>query len=220
MVKPDPALRRLMRDTAKLLQPYGFHGDEPRWVRIEAGGVASVGRTRISRTWSAGQQVVGFGLYSSATPAAWWEFGNWRNARMGLPPVPLEDATGPDLVDTGPPGGPEPVWSLRIDPDRPGGHALQHDIDTIRDELPRRVHAHARRALQLADPGRYLDELLRQPDPRLGTWEAIVVLLAERGPGPDLEDAIGRLRQCFAGREPSGYAHDIIEFAQARALSA
>lgn len=206
-----------MRDTGKLLQPYGFHGDEPRWIRVEPGGVAAVGRTRVSRTWSDGQQVIGFGLQAGATPMAWWEFGNWRNARLGLPPVPLEDATGPDLIDA---GEPAPMWSLRIDPDRPGGHALQGDIDTIRAELPRRVHAHARRALQLLDSDRYLDELLHEPDPRLGTWETIAVLLAGRGPGPELDNAIDRIRQGFAGREPSGYAGDIIEYARTRVPSA
>lgn len=206
-----------MRETGKLLHPYGFEGAEPRWLRIEPGGVASVGRTRVSRTWSGGQQVIGFGLHPAATPTAWWEFGNWRNERLGLPPVPLENATGPDLLDA---HGPAAGWCLRIDPDQPGGHALQSDIDTVRAELPRQVHLHARRALQLVDPDRYLDELLAQPDPRIGTWEAIVVLLAGRGPGPQLDDAIHRLRQCFADRAPSDYANDVIEYARARAFSA
>lgn len=219
MVRPDPALRRLMRDMGKLLQPYGFHGSEPRWVRIEPGGVAAVGRTRVSRVWTDGQQVLRFGLHLSATPISWWEFDNWRNARLGLPAVPLEEATGPDLVDThGLADSHTAVWLLRVDPDQPGGHALQDDIDTIRAELPRRVHAYARRAIQLADSERYLEELLAQPDPRIGLWEAIVVLLAGHGPGPRLDHAIRQLQECVAERETPDYTREIIEYARTRAV--
>ncbi|WP_459545972.1 hypothetical protein [Nocardia sp. X0981] len=217
MVRPDPALRRLMREMGKLLHPYGFHGSEPRWVRLEPGGVAAVGRTRVSRIWTDGQQVLRFGLHLSATPISWWEFDNWRNARLGLPTVPLEEATGPDLVDPhGLTDAHTAAWHLRVDPDLPGGHARQDDIDTIRTELPRRVHAYARRAIQLADPDRYLEELLAQPDPRLGTWEAIVVLLAGHGPGPRLDHAIRQLQECVAEREIPDYTRDIIEYARTR----
>jgi hypothetical protein len=95
MVGLDSALRRLMREAGKLLQPYGFHDSEAMWVRVVPGGVASVGRTRTLRTWTGGQQVLRFGLCLSATPTGWWEFRNWRNAQLGLPPTPLEQATGP-----------------------------------------------------------------------------------------------------------------------------
>ncbi|MFI9534304.1 hypothetical protein ACIG56_13765 [Nocardia fusca] len=220
MVRPDPALRRLLRETGKLLQPYGFHGTDAPWVRVEQDGVASVGRTRVSRTWADGRQVLRFGLHLDATPRAWWEFGNWRNERLGLAPVPLEEATGPDLIDDH--GLPEELtrpWSLRVDPEQPGGHALQTDLDTIRAELPRRVHAYARRAIQLADPDRYLTELLAQPGDRIGTREAIVVLLADRGPGPELDVAIHRLRTCFAHRTASEFAEEVIAYAQTRAAT-
>ncbi|MGW3281085.1 hypothetical protein [Nocardia rhamnosiphila] len=220
MVRPDPALRRLLRETGKLLQPYGFYGTDAPWVRVEPAGVASVGRTRVSRTWADGQQVLRFGLHLDATPRAWWEFGNWRNERLGLDPIPLEEATGPDLIDDH--GLPEELtrpWSLRVDPEQPGGHALQTDLDTIRAELPRRVHAYARRAIQLADPDRYLTELLAQPGDRIGTREAIVVLLADRGRGADLDLAIHRLRTCFADRTASEFAEEVITYAQTRAAT-
>ncbi|MGW1737869.1 hypothetical protein ACWCPQ_03575 [Nocardia sp. NPDC001965] len=220
MVKTDPALRRLLRDTAKLLQPYGFDGTEAPWVRVEPDGVASVGRTRVSRTWADGRQVLKFGLHLDATPRAWWEFGNWRNAQHGLPPIPLEKASGPDLIDDH--GLPEELtrpWSLRVDPDQPGGHALQADIDTIRAEMPRRVHAYARRAIALSDPDRYLDELLAQPGERIGTREAIVVLLADRGPGPELDEAIHRLRSCSGHRAASPFAEEVIAFARIRSVA-
>jgi hypothetical protein len=218
MVRPDSALRRLLRETGKLLQPYGIHGSEPTWVRIEPGGVASVGRTRVSRTWTGGQQVISFGLDLSATPTAWWEFGNWRNARLGQPPTPLEKATGPGLIDTHAlPDELTAMWSLRLDPEQPGQHVLQTDIDAIRAELPRRVHAYARRALRLVEPDRYLDELLTQPAPQGRTWEAIVVLLADRGLGPHLDDAFDQFRQCFAERDTSAYAEELIAYAQTRA---
>ncbi|MEV0296223.1 hypothetical protein [Nocardia sp. NPDC050710] len=218
MVSPDSALRRLLRETAKLLQPYGFHGSEPTWSRIEPGGVASVGRTRVSRTWISGQQVLGFGLHLSATPTSWWEYANWRNAQLGLSPTPLEKATGPGLIDTQTlPDELTAPWSLRLDPEQPGQHVLQTDIDAIRTELPRRIHAYARRALRLIEPDRYLDELLTQPDPRIGTWEAIVVLLADRGPGPRLDDAIHHLGKCSAEQEMSAYAEEVIAYARTRA---
>ncbi|WP_228001810.1 hypothetical protein [Nocardia australiensis] len=217
MVRPESALRRLLRETGKLLQPYGFHGSEPRWVRVQPGGVASVGRTRISRTWTSGQQTIRFGLELSATPTAWWEFGNWRNMQLGLSPTPLEEATGPDLLNTRTlPHELTTLWSLRLDPAQPQ-HVLQTDIDTIRAELPGRVHAYARRALRLVEPDRYLDELLTHPDPPIGTWEAIVVLLADRGPGPQLDDAFDQLRTCFAERDVSADAEDVIAYAQTRA---
>ncbi|MGY4098901.1 hypothetical protein ACW2Q0_04940 [Nocardia sp. R16R-3T] len=216
MVRPESALRRLLRETGKLLQPYGFHGSDPRWIRVEPGGVASVGRTRVSRTWTSGQQVIRFGLELNATPTAWWEFRNWRNAQLGLPPTPLEEATGPDLINTHPlPEELTALWSLRLDPAQSGQHVLQSDIETIRTELPRRVHAHARRALRLLEPERYLDELLTHPEPR--TWEAIVVLLADQGPRPQLDDAFGQLRKCFAERDASTYAEEVIAYAQTRA---
>lgn len=211
MVKPDPALRRLLRETQKLLEPYGFHGSDPRWVRVEPGGVAAVGRTRATRMWAEGQQVLRFDLHLSATPAAWWDFGNWRNTRLGLPPIPIEQATGPDLIPThGLVGEP---WCLRSGPD---GHVLPADIDAVRAELPRRIHAYARRALQLVEPDRYLDELVAQADPHIGTWETIVVLLADRGPGPQLDDAVRQLRACFAGRDLPAYAEDVIAYAHTR----
>ncbi len=216
MVRPESALRRLLRETGKLLHPYGFHGSDPRWVRVETGGVASVGRTRVSRTWTSGQQVIRFGLELSATPKAWWEFRNWRDAQLGLPPTPLEEATGPGLINTHPlPEELTALWSLRLDPAQSGQHVLQSDIETIRSELPRRVHAHARRALRLLEPDRYLDELLAHPEPR--TWEAIVVLLADRGPGPQLDEAFDQLRKSFAERDASTYAEEVIVYAQTRA---
>lgn len=161
--------------------------------------------------------MLGFGLELSATPTAWWEYRNWRNAQLGLPPTPLEEATGPDLINTHTlPDELTASWSIGLDPEQPG-HVLQTDIDTIRTELPRRVHAYARHALRLVEPDRYLDELLAHPEPHTGTWEAIVVLLADRGPGPQLEDAFDRLRMHFAERDASPYAEDVIAYARNRA---
>ncbi|WP_405179981.1 hypothetical protein OG225_00775 [Nocardia sp. NBC_01377] len=218
MVSPDTALRRLLRETGKLLEPYGFGGSEPTWIRVEPGGVASVGRTRVSRTWTDGQQTLRFGLRLDAAPAAWWEFRNWRDTRLGLAPTSPENATGPGLVEPHPPTlEPPESWSLRVDPERAGQHAAQADIDVIRAELPRRVHAYARRAIALIQPDRYLDELLAHPEPDLDTRRAIVVLLADRGPGPELDDAIHLLRQAISEQEASEYVEEVVTYARTRA---
>ncbi|MQY29301.1 hypothetical protein [Nocardia aurantia] len=219
MVRPEPALRRVLRELEKLLQSYGFHGAEPTWVRLEPEGLAMVGRTRTFRTWTGGQQVLEFGLSLGATPAAWWAYCNRRNEKRGLPPVPPESATGPGLLtDHGLPADLTGLWSVRLDPDQPGGHVLQADIDAVRADLPRRVHAYARRALRLLEPGRYLDELLAVPDPRAGEWEAIAILLADRGPGPELDDAFDHVRHHF-GAADAAYAEDVIAYARARAAT-
>ncbi|MEV0357570.1 hypothetical protein AB0H71_16045 [Nocardia sp. NPDC050697] len=171
MVKPDSALRRLWRTTGKLLEPYGFAGAEPRWVRAEPGGVAVVERTRVVRTWTDGQQVISFGLAASAVPDAWRDYVTWRGTAAELPRLP----------------DPHSPWSLRPDPEQPG-HALESDLALIRAELPRRVHACARRAIQLTEPERYREELRALPGPEAAA--AIVVLLAAVGSGAELDAAL------------------------------
>ncbi|WP_433579090.1 hypothetical protein [Nocardia brasiliensis] len=215
MATPDATLRRLLRDIGKLVQPYGFEGSEPSWVRVEEGGVAVVGRTRALRSWTDGQQVLRFGLSLRVTPTAWWEFGNWRAAQLGRAPSPLAAATGPDLIADGLPEAMTELWSLRTEPDQPG-QVQSGDVEVIRAELPRRVHAYARRARQLLEPDRYLDELLAQPDRQVATWEAITVLLAERGPTPELDDALAQLRALA----PSNHADEVLAYARSRAAVA
>ncbi|WP_460717654.1 hypothetical protein [Nocardia heshunensis] len=209
MVKPDSALRRLMRDTGKLLQPYGFEGAEPTWVRVQPEGVATVTRTRIFRTFTGGQQVLGFGLGSWATPTAWWEFRNWRNERLGLSPIAIEAATGPGLLPgEGLPEDPALLWSVRLDQYQPG-HIQPGDIEAVRAELPRRVHTLARRALRLLDPDAYLEELLAQDNPTAATREAIAVLLAERGPSAELDAALNDLRSADAVGDVIDYVEGV-----------
>lgn len=148
------------------MQPYGFEGADPVWTRREPDGVAAVHRTRVVRSWTDGEQIIRFGLHPSATPAAWQDFLDWRATHLAAPaeiPLPLLD--------------PPVTWTLRLDPGRPG-HALPADLDTLRAELPRRVHACARRALQLAEPGRYLAELLALPERPDEVAAAIAVLSA------------------------------------------
>ncbi|MGW4244176.1 hypothetical protein, partial [Nocardia sp. NPDC004722] len=174
------------------LQPYGFEGAEPTWVRVQSEGVATVTRTRVYRTFTGGQQVLAFGLGCWATPIAWWEFHNLRNDRLGLSPLALEAATGPGLLSgEGLPEDPAHLWTLRLDPYQPG-HIRPGDIETVRAELPRRVHALARRALRLLEPDAYLEELLAQDNPTAAIQEAIAVL---RG---DIVDDVEGVR-CVAG---------------------
>lgn len=220
MVSPDTALRRLFRDTGKLLLPYGFHGTEPTWMRERPGGLARIGRTRITRTWTDGQQIITFGLTLEATPVTWWEFRDWRNARNGLPAVSEDDATGPGIIDMYPlaPALTAP-WTVRLDPDQPG-HAIQADLDTIRAQLPGRLHTYARRALRLLEPDHYLDEVLAHPDPDIRAREVAVVLLAEYGPGPRLDEAVDRLRRSVTDGEESERTRDVLDFASERAATA
>ncbi|MFE1594116.1 hypothetical protein [Nocardia sp. NPDC058705] len=213
---PDSALRRLTREAGKLLRPYGFQGTDAAWTQVTAGGVASIRRTRTQRAWTDGQQVLGFGLELSATPIAWWEFCNWRDAVRGLEPTALEQGTGPGLIDErGLSAELTEWWSLRVDPTHRERPALQTDVDTVRADLPVRVHAFARRALRLLEPDAYLDELLADPNPQPATLEAIVVLLAEHGPGPRLDDAVNRFR--LSGPAESG-ADDVIAYLRGRAV--
>ncbi|WP_280380949.1 hypothetical protein [Nocardia wallacei] len=218
MVRSDTAVRRLLREMGKLLQPYGFEGTEPTWVRVAAGGVASVGRTRVSRSWSGGRQEIAFGLAVNATPTAWWEFCNWRNAQLGVPTVPLAAASGPGLLGAEAlPDELTRMWTLRSDARQPGQHVLQDDIEAVRAELPRRVHAYARRALRLLEPDRYLDELSARPVAGGRYREAMVVLLAERGPGARLDAECEEVRRCFAVGDARAYAEQVIGYARARA---
>ncbi|WP_410876275.1 hypothetical protein [Nocardia sp. A7] len=215
---PDSALRRLTREAGKLLRPYGFHGTEAAWTHVTADGVASIRRTRTQRTWTDGQQVLGFGLELSATPRAWWEFCHWRDGVRGLEPIALEQATGPGLIDERGLGAElTELWSLRVDPAQRGRPALQADVDTVRADLPVRVHAYARRALRLLEPDAYLNELLADPNPQPATLEAIVVLLAQHGPGPRLDDAVTRFRLSVADQDESG-AENAIAYVRGRAV--
>ena len=106
----------------------------------------------------------------SATPTGWWEFRNWRNAQLGLPPTPLEQATGPGLIDDhGMPDDLTELWSLQLDPTQPGRNALQADIDTIRAEWEH-APAAARQAwaqLEAMVPAEVRDEPRRQHQPRI-----------------------------------------------------
>ncbi|WP_336087424.1 hypothetical protein [Nocardia sp. SSK8] len=185
MVDSDSAVRRLTREAGNLLQPYGFHGGDGRWVHLGEAGVATIRRTRVQRTWTDGQQVLRFGLELTATPRAWWEFRTWRDTRHGLPATPLDLATGPGLLDThGLPADCATPWTLRVDPTRPGRHAHPADLATLRADLPRRLHTYARRALRLLDPLHHAHELhATHPE----AWEPFLVLLATQGPTPELD---------------------------------
>ncbi|MGC4993320.1 hypothetical protein [Nocardia salmonicida] len=215
---PDSTLRRLTREAGKLLRPYGFHGTKAAWTQITADGVATIRRTRTQRTWTDGQQAIGFGLELGATPTAWWEYCNWRDTVRGLPPTALEQATGPALIDDRGMGEElTELWSLRVDPAHRSRPALQADVDAIRADLPVRVHSYARRALRLLEPDAYLDELLAEPNPQPAALEAIVVLLADHGPGPRLDDAVDRFRSSVADPDDSG-ADSVIAYLRGRAV--
>ncbi|MGW3511157.1 hypothetical protein [Streptomyces sp. NPDC000994] len=73
-------------------------------------------------------------------------------------------------------------------------------MDRLRSHLLAAAAQAAGRLAELLQPGRYVDELSALPDKRLGHWEALVVLLAERGPSPEPHAACAGLRAASADR--------------------
>ncbi|MGW5574790.1 hypothetical protein ACWEVD_26620 [Nocardia thailandica] len=226
MSGPDAAVRRLTREVGKLLRPYGFHGSGTTWTRVLPDGVARIGRTRIRRSWTEGRQIVRFGLTLSATPAPWWEFESWRAGLRDGSLLEPDRVTGPDLLGEGElPPDTTAWWTLRSDPERPGGSADAADVEAVRAQLPRRVHAYARRALRLLEPGCYAAELLAAEHPSLAACEALVVLLAEDGAdgadgaGPGFEEACRGLADRAAAAGDPGRAAEVIAFARRRAVA-
>lgn len=212
MVGPDAALRRLTRDAGKLLRPYGFQGDDAKWVYIGPGGIATVSRARVVRSWTDGQQTLRFGLALSATPLAWWHYRVWLDRASARPDTPLAQASGPGLLDErGLPPDLTTPWTLRTDPaDLAATRAT--DIAAIRADLPRRVHAYARRALRLLDPDAHRTELSALPDPDPATREATIVLLSTHGPSPELDSALAEYRTLLADRGESPAAEALTEY--------
>jgi hypothetical protein len=92
------------------------------------------------------------------------------------------------------------------------------DIDGLRADLLTGVTRAADRLVELLEPDRYVDEIQALPNKQLGHWPPLVVLLAERGPSPELDAACTGLRDAFAERPHSaGYVDRLTRWAHARA---
>jgi hypothetical protein len=94
---------------------------------------------------------------------------------------------------------------------------LAADVDQAGAQLAARAEDYARRARHLLEPGNYLDELLADPSDAIGMWEPRVVLLAGRGPSPDLDAAIEGLYASYRERGVPEAADRIARYARQRA---
>ncbi|CAG6392190.1 hypothetical protein SCOCK_150162 [Actinacidiphila cocklensis] len=71
--------------------------------------------------------------------------------------------------------------------------------------------------MDLLEPGCYIDELLALPEKQWGHWQALVVLLAARGPSPELDAACVGLRKVSVDRPlAAGHVDRLVEMALAR----
>jgi hypothetical protein len=204
MVHPDAAIRALMREVGAVVRPLGFRGSVRAWTSTGPNGVAVLSRTVVKNWQGPDVRRVTIGL--GVTPTPWFEYHSWRREHHGRPALAVERAgTVPILLleNERLPG--EPLsgyfWVIRPDPSTaPSLSAIPGDVDDVRVQLLPAVRHRARRALELLEPGRYLDELRALPEKSSCHWEPIAVLLAERGPSPELDDALDALRETHAGR--------------------
>jgi hypothetical protein len=222
VISPDTAVRRLTKEVAAAVQPFGFQGFGSTWRLVNGDGAAAVGRWRVTNPDGRSSGVIVVGLTIAVSPAPWWEYTNWRRARRGELPIPIEEAPDRASIRLHPEHTDLPVPThCRLHPD-PSAHpyraVLPADVDHARALLSAGAAAKATRAIALLAPGRYVDELIERPDKGSGDWEPIVVLLAERGPSAELDDAIGALRDAYAERG-NETAELIVGYARERAAS-
>ncbi|MBO4206402.1 DUF4304 domain-containing protein [Micromonospora echinofusca] len=205
----DVVMRGLMRDVGSALRPRGFRGSAGVWRLVTTGGVAVVEKQGSrGSAWDARL----FYLNTAVVPTVWWE---WRTGATG-PVDRAGQADGIRLLE-GRVQGTDPAHADNGYADR-WRVAVDTDVDRLRVDLLAGVTHAAGRLAELLTPGRYLDELLAQPDKQVGHWEALVVLLAERGPSAELDAAYAGLRDAFADRpRAAGHVERVIGWAQARA---
>ncbi|MEJ3750484.1 hypothetical protein WEI85_45405 [Actinomycetes bacterium KLBMP 9797] len=196
MITPEQTTSRLNKDIGAVVRPLGFRGTRGRWSVVTTGGVAqiSVGRN-VMRSVGGGTIFVSVGI--GVVPLAWWEYLNWRAARWGQPPIPLDkNATSHSIGFVEIRHCPEEsFYHLRLDPDRYWATVTTtEELDRAAARLVGAADKLARTALDLLRPGRYLEALRAVPDLGGAMWEPLVVLLAEGGPSADLDAAIEDMR--------------------------
>lgn len=204
----------------------GFRGSVNSWTLVSEHGLAAVGRSNHNnwiRAEGHSPNVRGFVMGLDAIPAAWCTYQNWCREREGKEAVSVAhpELFGPSLLNfhrlPHESISPTRLWTIRPDPhESPLLAGLAEDIDYAHEHLPWAVEQLAQRALELIEPGRYLKELLDEPDKGIGLWEPIVVLLSEYGPSSALDDAIAQLKASHAERDCLELTEPIIAYARSR----
>jgi hypothetical protein len=200
MITPPQTTNRLNKDIGAVVRPLGFHGTRGTWSVVTTDGVAQVYvRRSVTRSVGGGTIYVCVGI--GVVPVAWWEYVNWRAARWGQPPIPLDkNATSHAIGFVETRQRPkDSYYHLRLDPDRYlATVTTTEELDHAAALLAGAADKLARTALDLLRPGRYLEALRGIPDLGGAMWEPLVVLLAEGGPSPELDAAIEDMRADYA----------------------
>jgi hypothetical protein len=202
VIKRDTAVRQVAKQVRAALEPFGFTGRGTTWILISEYGTASIGQWRSTNPDGVSPNVTLVGLNLAVMPAPYLEYRNWCEVGAGRAPKgPEESATSGLMLREyhGLPSYPQ----ARLNPDRsalPYLSMLPGDVDRAGALLAARAEDYARRALHLLEPDNYLDELQADPGDAIGLWEPRVVLLADRGPSPELEAAIAGLYVSYRER--------------------
>src|SRR6185437_5895393 len=173
----DVVVHGLLRDIGVALRPLGFRGSGGVWRLIAPEGVAVV-QKQGSR--GSGSDAKLFYVNTAVVPRAWWD---WTHGSTG----PIDTASESDgirllegrVACTDPDHGDRDRWQV----------TAGTDLDRLRADLRAGVLRAADRLVELLEPDRYLDELRALPHKEIGHWPPLVVLLAARGPSPELDAA-------------------------------
>jgi len=221
MITPAQTTYRLNKEIGAIVRPLGFQGTRGTWSIVTTDGVAQINVSR-SVMRSVGGGTIFVSVSIGVAPVAWWEYLNWRAARWGQPPIPLDNhatSYGIGFVETRQRPD-DSFYHLRLAPDRyPATVTTAEELDHAAALLAGAADELAHTALDLLRPGRYLEALRGIPDLGGAMWEPLVVLLAEGGPSAELDAAIEDMRADYAnyGFSPPDME---VEYAGMRAAAA
>jgi hypothetical protein len=194
----------LRREVAPFLRRHGFKGSGRRWTTTSAEGIHGVVEAQAS-VMSTPDAVL-FAVNVGAVPDEWL---HWQ-ATLGLPSRPTAtDGLWWERVyplERGVDRGGEPWWQVsNVDEAARSASAL---IARLREHSLPRLHHHLER------------DALVEHLKRAGDGIGLVVVLAERGPSPELSDALAALA-AEADRRPdqADHLHGVIEHVQDRAAA-